>query len=298
MGGIVTSALNAYTVQTSQGQIALWDSKAEGTPVIFLHGNSACYQVWEKQFCSELAKKYRFVAIDLPGHGKSDKPKDYQTTYSYQGYAMIINEVISSLGLQKPIVVAWSLSAYVAFAYLNMSLSLAGLMITGASPIPFNKEGKLDMERAFNQNPRRVALLAKEELTHEDAHEFVRSSGFNPTIVPFMLEAALKTDGHARSCIIQNRNDGKGCCDCKQIVETSELPFCVVAGEKDPVLKLRYLRDEINYKNLFKGQVFVIDDAGHAAFWDQPEKFNRILFEFLGHIDNHWKHHQIEPVKN
>jgi len=49
---------------------------ADGRALIFLHGFSQSWLAWQPQMCSDLAQDYRLVAVDLRGHGSSDKPDE------------------------------------------------------------------------------------------------------------------------------------------------------------------------------------------------------------------------------
>jgi pimeloyl-ACP methyl ester carboxylesterase len=47
-----------------------------GRAILFLHGASQCWLQWSRQMESSLARTHRLVALDLRGHGLSDKPPD------------------------------------------------------------------------------------------------------------------------------------------------------------------------------------------------------------------------------
>lgn len=47
-----------------------------GRPVLFLHGLSQCRLAWDRQLRSGLGRDLRLVAVDLRGHGLSEKPGD------------------------------------------------------------------------------------------------------------------------------------------------------------------------------------------------------------------------------
>ena len=47
-----------------------------GRPIVFIHGISQCWLTWSRQLNSDLANHYRLVAMDLRGHGLSEKPHD------------------------------------------------------------------------------------------------------------------------------------------------------------------------------------------------------------------------------
>ena len=48
----------------------------DGQPILFIHGFSQCWMTWSRQLNSDLARNHRLIAMDLRGHGKSDKPRD------------------------------------------------------------------------------------------------------------------------------------------------------------------------------------------------------------------------------
>ena len=47
-----------------------------GRPILFIHGFSQCWLAWSRQLNSDLADRYRLVAMDMRGHGLSEKPRD------------------------------------------------------------------------------------------------------------------------------------------------------------------------------------------------------------------------------
>lgn len=247
--------------------------------VLFIHGNSACKETFSKQFEGELAKKYRFIAIDLLGHGNSDRAKNPVTTYSVEGHASVVMEVMKKLGLDKPIIVGWSLGGHVGLNLIQRCQKLAGILITGTPPIKISMEG---FQQGFQFHPELADLFGKVDFSKEDATKFMKAGGFDTDAYPFIVNAALKTDGCARKYLIEADLNGVGG-DQKELVETDDTPLCVVQGENDTNIKNSYILHEVAYKNLFE-QVYVIKDAGHAVFWDQPKEFNNVLALFLSKI--------------
>src|SRR5689334_5366461 len=72
-----------------------------GRPILYIHGFSQCWLSWSRQMNSDLAKEYRLVAMDMRGHGLSDKPA---TGYDDSKlWAEDVASVIKTLGLQQPI---------------------------------------------------------------------------------------------------------------------------------------------------------------------------------------------------
>ena len=56
---------------TINGLKIYYEESGKGMPVILLHHFFATASQW-KTYIPELAKKYRVIAVDLPGHGRSD----------------------------------------------------------------------------------------------------------------------------------------------------------------------------------------------------------------------------------
>src|SRR4051812_30129493 len=77
-----------------------------GRPVLFIHGLSQCELAWRKQLFSDLADDLRLVAMDLRGHGQSERPPD---GYDDQAnWAEDVHAVITTLNLERPILCGWS----------------------------------------------------------------------------------------------------------------------------------------------------------------------------------------------
>ena len=112
-------------------EVKYWDV-GQGQPILLLHGigSSAEYWSWNMPY---LADKYRLIVIDLPGFGQSAVPRDHnllQRSYA----AAFVDQIISKLGLDMPIIVGHSLGAVVALQYvLSFPERYRGLVLL-ASP--------------------------------------------------------------------------------------------------------------------------------------------------------------------
>ena len=77
-----------------------------GKPILFIHGFSQCSLAWNKQLHSTLAKDFRLVAMDIRGHGLSEKPHDAYSDSKM--WAEDVQAVITALDLDKPVLSGWS----------------------------------------------------------------------------------------------------------------------------------------------------------------------------------------------
>lgn len=279
-------SLNHYYIKTSQGKIAICDSKlgvAMNAPtLLFLHGHCTHKNFFEEQIKSPLLTNYRLIAIDLPGYGKSDAPNDPEKVYSFPGFADVVIEVIHLLKLNTIVVVGWSLGGHVALELTSRLPELKGLLITGTPPIEISAEG---LSRGFKiVNPKILDCFGKGNLSYEEAELMATISGYDYSEEKkFIVEAVLQTDEGAKTIYPRSILKGIGQNEL-QIVSEWPKPIAVIAGEQDKGINNEYIIYEVKFKNLWSGKVQVISDAGHAVFMECSEKFNEILQRFLQEV--------------
>jgi pimeloyl-ACP methyl ester carboxylesterase len=85
--------------------------------VILVHGWTCDDTTWEAQVPA-LAKLYRVITLDLPGHGKSGSPKDGM--FSMELFARAIEAVRSEAKAEKVILVGHSMGTPVIVQYARM----------------------------------------------------------------------------------------------------------------------------------------------------------------------------------
>jgi pimeloyl-ACP methyl ester carboxylesterase len=84
-----------------------------GPAVLFIHGWGCSAFVWRRNLPVLAAEGVRALAIDLPGHGLSDKPLDAEY-YTPDAMADAVLATLDALGLDRAALVAHSLGAVVA----------------------------------------------------------------------------------------------------------------------------------------------------------------------------------------
>ncbi len=258
---------------TSFADIAVRDSAGDGPPVLMIHGNSSCKEVFRRQFDSPLALRLRLIAMDLPGHGASSDARDPAKAYTLNGYADAAIEVLAGLGVSRATVFGWSLGGHVALNMIARLPGLTGVMISGAPPIPAGMEG---FGLGFRPTEL-VGLNGARDWSAVDAETFARAAA--APFEPFMLEAARRTDGAAREIMIADALAG-GADDQRRIAETAAVPLAIVNGAEDAFIHGEYFAT-VAYANLWDGQVYSLASLGHAPFWEAPDRFNPLLERFV-----------------
>src|SRR5215207_10438776 len=88
-----------------------------GRPILFIHGFSQCSLAWSRQMSSDLADDYRLVAMDMRGHGLSDKPREGYDDARL--WAEDVAAVLQALSLEHPVLCGWSYGALVILDYIR-----------------------------------------------------------------------------------------------------------------------------------------------------------------------------------
>lgn len=140
------------------------------------------------------------------------------------------------------------------------------------------------MDRAFLPNPNFAAAFSQtisEEQAGIVANALVRSGTDAP---PLFRQALLNTDGRARALLGVSLNS-MNYTDEVQIVANLRTPLAIVHGAEEQLVNLNYLIG-LTIPSLWRGAVQIIAEAGHAPQWEQPERFNTLLADFVADVSD------------
>lgn len=128
-------------VDTGDLQFHYLEWSGNGPPVLLLHGRGLCAQVW-RLTANALASHFRVIAMDLRGHGASDKPGKY----GWDEVAPDLKRFIESLDLNDVLLVGHSRGAVVATlgGALVRDRIRGAILIEPGIPVPNPEKGSHD----------------------------------------------------------------------------------------------------------------------------------------------------------
>jgi pimeloyl-ACP methyl ester carboxylesterase len=94
------------------GHTIFYTVKGEGKPLLLLHGYGAGIWVWEKQI-EILSQSYRVYALDVIGHGFSDRPKIH---YTSETYVHFLKDFMDEVGIERATLIGNSMGGGIAWA--------------------------------------------------------------------------------------------------------------------------------------------------------------------------------------
>jgi pimeloyl-ACP methyl ester carboxylesterase len=269
--------MKQYDLETSHGRIAVRETEGAGPAVLLIHGNSSSSAVFRHVMGGNLGARYRMIAPDLPGHGSSSDAVDPVRSYSMPGYAAAMVEVLEARKVEKVIVFGWSLGGHIGLEMISRFPGMVGLMITGTPPVSREQLGE-----GFKASPH-MNLAGQEIFSKQDVENYARSTCGEP-FDDFMREGVARTDGRARRLMFESFASGLGE-DQSAIVANAKIPIAVVNGADEPFVNTDFVA-KVKYKSLWQGECHLIENSGHAPFWDSPDKFNAIFARFLEDMTN------------
>lgn len=87
--------------------VDVWDAP-DGVPFVLVHGLASNARLWDGVAAELSAHGHRVAAVDLRGHGRSDKPDD---GFDFETVTRDVLAVLDGLGYERPIVVGQSWGA-------------------------------------------------------------------------------------------------------------------------------------------------------------------------------------------
>lgn len=260
-------------LKISDINIAYYDTAEDKPSIVFVHGNSHSAQSFKDQFASDLTRDFRIVAIDLAGHGDSEKPSN-QEFYSIPYHAYILLSFVKELKLESSFFAGHSLGGHIILEASAELSQARGIMIWGAPPLGNPPE----MGKCFLPNPDVMGFFGG-ELTEEEAIKMCKSmyaDGYEN--YKQFLNDLLKTDPMARLSVatsIQKLNFA----DELFIMANLKCPFAILHGEHEKVVDRKYF-DQMDLSQVWKAGVVEIPGAGHSPHVEAVDFFNKTLRSF------------------
>ena len=266
------------TVAVGGEEIAFRQSPGNQRTVVFAHGNSSSSRPWGQLMAGQFGQRYRCLALDLPGHGRS-APASNHSIYSLPGYAATLAAFARALAAEDAVIVGWSLGGHTAIETAPSLPEAAGFLISGTPPVA----SAAQMAEAFLPDPAlNVGFSAS--VSQDQALAYASSFVAPGPALPLdeFVADILSTDGDAREGLFASVGEGRFA-DEGDIVATLRRPLAILQGENEQLVNLGYRR-QLTIPALRRGAVQIVAGAGHAAHEEAPQELAGLLEQFIADI--------------
>ena len=201
-----------------------------------------------------LSPNYRAYALDLWGFGDSDKS---QERYSVSDYTDLLSDFMESVGIVQAALVGHALGAVVALRLAALYPDCVSRLAAVSLPVtPSAISGRL-LDLASHSPLAR--MLRRRLVAHKE-----------------VWREAEKMAGNVISLSVQSAAE----VDVRIFLHHVTQPTLVIYGEKDNVVDPAPTRDLGSQRPNVRP--IGLPDSKHFPMLDEPNKFNRLLEDFLG----------------
>ena len=272
------------------------EARNDARPVVLVHGLAACWQCWLEQIPRLAAEGRRVIALDLPGFGESEMPRD---DISIEGYGRVVESLCDALDLGQVVVIGHSMGGFAAAEFAIqypqrverlVLQAAAGISTSDVQREPLLAGGRViaaigtrgaARSRLVATRPRMRWLALQSVARHPGrlpadlVWELIEHSG-TPGFLPG-LEAILSFDFRDRLSQIQ-------------------CPTLIVWGSDDMLVPSR---DADEYERVIEqSRKIVFDDTGHSPMMERPQTFNDCVVEWLAaEVDERPSEGELEDSK-
>lgn len=245
-----------------------------GPDLVLLHGSGGNLRDFTLDLAPELAKRYRVILFDRPGHGYTDRVSDTGTTLREQAH--LLAGAAQQLGAERPIVLGHSFGGAVALAWaVHEPDSIAALIPLAAPSNPWDSDLPLLYKVTSHPvlapiaNPL-IAAFASDERVEQGV-----ASVFEPNAVPegyldhFGAPLTLRRDS-LRANALQRRNLLDQIEELQSLYGGISAPTEIVHGAADTTVGLSIHSEKL--VNQIPGAVLTpLPGIGHMPQHAAPE---------------------------
>ncbi|MCS6821238.1 MAG: alpha/beta hydrolase [Microscillaceae bacterium] len=266
---------------------SLPEDPSQKPTIIWVHGITSQALIWEKNIIV-LREFCRCVALDLPGHGSSEKGL-YE--YSLQFYGQSILQLLEHLKLSEPVyLVAHSMGGQIAIKLVTQYPQLFRklILVAPAGFEPFTESEKLILAQITADSVisriqyYKFILNLKDYFYALNEKEYQKLAEFSRTFYdldqnPFLhhlLERSVKAMLYEP--VLK---------DLPKI----KIPTLVFFGKNDKLIPNRLFHPHLTTqqiaesacKRIRKSKLILYDKCGHFLQYEQPIPFNTDLYQFI-----------------
>ena len=248
----------------------------DGPPVLFIHGWAQQYECWGPVM-ARMAADFHCVAMDLRGHGASDKPEATAAYTSVETWAGDVAAVIAHFKLTRPVLVGWSYGSRVVAAYLadQGSGHLGGVVLAGGIvAIGAAREDWM----VGSASPGLNRDLYTEDVPRRLAATIAFVSACTTDSLPrdtfaALVGANMLCPAHVRRALFAAD------LDFRDVYAAMDCPGLVIHGTKDVVVSPA--TGQCAAELMPKGRYLPYEGLGHAPFLEDPARFSTDLAAFV-----------------
>jgi len=255
---------------TIEGKRLIYSDRGKGDVIVLLHGYLESSLIFES-LAEGLSRNFRVIAVDLPGHGRSEIISD---THTMEMMAQRIRDLLDNLSLEKVLIVGHSLGGYVALAFLELYPErLSGYCLFHSHPFADSSEAILRRKRE-----QIVVRAGKKHIMYPANIEKMYSP---PNLTRMATEVRLSNEIASQTPddgIISILNGMIERPSRQTLMEEGRVPLLWILGIHDQYINYKFNTESVNLPE--NATLATLFNSGHLGFLEEPERSLLLLTEF------------------
>ena len=268
--------MTRLALKTLNGSCLSVEIKGGGPAILAIHGFTGNGATWD--FLYEAVRtEYSLVCPDMLGHGASDSPGN-PLLYDMEHTIVALREMLDRLAITRVHWLGYSMGGRIALAAaIALSERTYSLTMESASPGlsgAEERDGRRETDEALAQQIEQRGI--REFTDYWESLPLWQSQASLPAAVREGLRAQRLTNNPAG---LANSLRGLGTGRQPALYDRLHIktPTLFVAGEED----IKYVTiAQAMHRAVTGSRIKIVLDSGHAVHMEQPEIFNRTIFEF------------------
>ena len=233
----------------------------KGRVIVLVHGFLCSHEVWS-ELAKSLSKRFRVIAIDLPGHGETPCIGYY---HSMELLAQCVKAVLDKAKVRRYILAGHSIGGYTVLAFAELfPENVSGLCLLNSTSYGDSEEKRKNRDRA-------IRLVKKE---HKHYVTEVVASLFAPALLPKLKNQVSKvkriSERITKQSIINTLEGMKERKNRDLILKFAEYPVLFIIGKKDTVVDYQTMYPQMGLCKY--PSVLMLEDSAHMSFYEFPEE--------------------------
>lgn len=239
--------------------------------ILFIHGFPFNKNTWKQQLL-DLDEAYTGIAIDVRGHGLSTNGHGF---FSIDVFAKDLIAFIRKLDLNHVVLCGISMGGYIALrTYELIGQQLSGLILCDTNSLADDNKGKqkrFDSIQALLKYGRRPFAIGFIENIFSE--KTIRE---NPAAVE-LVKSCIRRNELSSICATQLALASRT--DTTHSLKTIIIPTLVIKGKHDKLMSAEHTN--ILIEHIPDVRYMEFEESAHLPNLEEPEKFNRVLNDFL-----------------
>ena len=249
------------------------------SPLLLVHGFGAFLEVWWKNI-GPLSKHFKVYAMDLPGHGLSDR----FDSYDIPDLAEVIIGYMDAIGIERADIVGHSMGGLICsalaadypgrihrliiedglgvvkgmpFRYRFFTLPLLGEMVM----LPTTRGS---VERGLRKSFYNAGAVTKEMI--ETSYQFLKLPGAKRTMLNIIRSGKKYRKLHSTDFLVDR-------------ISMIKAPTLVIHGAQDKTISPENAQD--TYRIIPGSRLKIFEDCGHCPHIEKAEEYNELVIDFF-----------------